>query len=75
MRHVPDFDETCKAILDAVMGELDAENCSVMLRDPVSGDLSICAARGKKRTEVFIIPNTLRMEIASNPGRELQVGF
>jgi transcriptional regulator with GAF, ATPase, and Fis domain len=47
MRHVPDFMETCKAILDAIMVEMDAENCSLMLKDPVSGDLSIRAACGK----------------------------
>ncbi|MGZ3536788.1 MAG: sigma-54-dependent Fis family transcriptional regulator [Thermodesulfobacteriota bacterium] len=47
MLNVPDFGETCKAILDAVMDEMDAENCSLMLKDPVSGDLTIRAARGK----------------------------
>jgi hypothetical protein len=47
MQHVPDFPETCKAILDAVMEEMDAENCSLMLKDPVSGELSIRVARGK----------------------------
>src|SRR4030042_3684657 len=36
MLNVPDFGETCKAILDAVMDEMDAENCSVMLKDPIS---------------------------------------
>ena len=34
LRHVPNFIETCKAILDAVMDEMDAENCSLMLKDP-----------------------------------------
>ena len=48
MRHVPDFVETCKTILDAVMDEMDAEKCSIMLRDPVSGELSLLASRGKK---------------------------
>lgn len=47
MRHVPNFVETCEAILDAVMGELDADKCSVMLKDPVSGRLSLLASRGK----------------------------
>jgi Nif-specific regulatory protein len=47
MLNVPDFGVTCKAILDAVMDEMDAENCSLMLKDPVSGDLTIRAARGK----------------------------
>jgi two-component system response regulator AtoC len=48
MRHVPDFVETCKTILDAVMDEMDAEKCSIMLKDPVSGELSLLASRGKK---------------------------
>ena len=47
MRHVPNFVETCKAILDVVMDEMDAEKCSVMLKDPISGKLSILASRGK----------------------------
>ena len=47
MRYVPDFPETCKAILDAVMDEMEAENCSIMLQDPASGELSVLAARGK----------------------------
>jgi transcriptional regulator with GAF, ATPase, and Fis domain len=47
MDHLPDFGETCKAIINAVMEELDAENCSLMLRDPVSGDLTVRAARGR----------------------------
>lgn len=47
MRYVPDFGETCKAILDAVIDETDAENCSIMLKDPVSGELSTLAAHGK----------------------------
>ena len=33
MRHIPDFPETCKAILDAVMDEMDAENWSAFLRE------------------------------------------
>ena len=51
MRHVPNFGETCKAILDAVIDEMDAENCSLMLKDPTSGYLTICAARGKNEKE------------------------
>ncbi len=47
MHNVPNFGDTCKAILDAVMEEMDAENCSLMLKDPNSGDLTVCAARGK----------------------------
>src|SRR4030043_250562 len=51
MYHVPNFVETCKEILDAVMDEIDAENCSVMLSDPVSGELSVLASRGKNDRE------------------------
>ena len=54
MRYVPNFAETCRAILDAVMDEMDVENCSLMLKDPVSGELSIRAARGKnEKKSVF----------------------
>lgn len=47
LRHIPDFPETCKAILDAVMDEMEAENCSIMLQDPKSGKLSVLVARGR----------------------------
>ncbi len=47
MHKVPDVGETFKAIIDAVIDEIPAENCSLMLKDPVSGELSIRAARGK----------------------------
>lgn len=47
MCHVPDFTKTCNAILEAVMEETDAENCSLMLKSAMSGELSIHAARGK----------------------------
>ena len=57
MHHVPNFGETCKAILDAVIDEMDAENCSLMLKDPVSGDLTICAARGKNEGKSVFYPD------------------
>ncbi len=57
MRNVPNFGDTCKAILDAVMEEMDGENCSLMLRDPVSGDLAICAARGRNEERSVFYPN------------------
>jgi len=47
MRSAPDFVETCKSVLNAVMDGIDAENCSIMLKDPVSGELTVRAARGK----------------------------
>ena len=57
MRNVPNFGDTCKAILDAVMEELDGENCSLMLKDPASGDLAICAARGKNEEKSVFYSN------------------
>lgn len=68
MRHVPDFPETCKAILDAVMEETDAENCSLMLKDPVTGELSIRVARGRHQEKSVYYP-----EFASK-GRRFKPG-
>lgn len=56
MRHVPDFGETCRGILDAVIDEMGAESCSLMLRDPISGDLTIRAARGKSEGRSVYYP-------------------
>jgi two-component system response regulator AtoC len=58
MHNVPDFVETCKAILDAVIEETHADNCSLMLRDLISGDLCICAAKGRKdeNSTYYMIP-------------------
>ncbi len=50
MSGLPNFIETCKGIMDTVIEEIDAENCSLMLKDPLSGDLSIFMARGKNDT-------------------------
>ena len=57
MHNVPDFGETCRAILDAVIDEMDAENCSLMLKDPISGDLAICAARGRNEGKSVFYPD------------------
>jgi two-component system response regulator AtoC len=57
MHNVPNFGETCRAILDAVIDEMDAENCSLMLKDPISGDLTICAARGKNEKRSVYYPD------------------
>jgi two-component system response regulator AtoC len=57
MHNVPDFSETCRAILDAVIDEMDAENCSLMLKDPISGDLAICAARGRNEGKSVFYPD------------------
>ncbi len=58
LRNVPDFPETCKAILDAVMDEMEAENCSIMLQDPISGELSVLAARGKGEKNSVYYPDS-----------------
>ena len=57
MHNVPDFSETCRAILDAVIDEMDAENCSLMLKDPISGDLAVCAARGRNEGKSVYYPD------------------
>ncbi len=56
MHFIPNFAETCKAILNALMEEIDAENCSLMLTDPVSGELSIRVARGKSEGKSIYYP-------------------
>lgn len=59
MRYVPDFPETCRAILDAVIEETDAENCSLMLKDPSTGYLVIRSARGKdeQKSVFYSVPS------------------
>ena len=57
MQHVPNIGETCKAILDATVDTLDVENCSLMLIDPVSGELSVRAARGKNEGKSVYYPD------------------
>jgi transcriptional regulator with GAF, ATPase, and Fis domain len=38
------------------MDEIDAENCSIMLQDPISGDLTIRAAKGKDEEKSAYYP-------------------
>ena len=45
---IPDFPEICKSILDVVMEEMNADNCSLMLKDPASNLLVLRAARGSE---------------------------
>ncbi|MDI7259206.1 MAG: sigma 54-interacting transcriptional regulator [Thermodesulfobacteriota bacterium] len=52
MQHTPDFVEVCKEILDAVIDEMEAENCSLMLKDSVSGELSIVVARSRNEERI-----------------------
>jgi transcriptional regulator with GAF, ATPase, and Fis domain len=68
MRNVPNFGETCRAILDAVMDEMDAENCSLMLRDPISDCLTVCAARGRNEKKSVYYPDQ------SGDGKRFKLG-
>ncbi len=47
MEYLPDFKKTCRSILDGMIEEINPENCSVMLVDPQSGELSLVVASGK----------------------------
>lgn len=68
LRYVPDFPETCKAILDAVMDEMEAENCSIMLQDPISGELSVLAARGRGEKNSVYYPDSSYKGSRFKPG-------
>jgi len=65
---IPDFPETCKSILDAVIEEMDAENCSLMLKDPASNMLVLRAARGRKD------PRSSYYSPEFSPGKRFEVG-
>lgn len=56
MLHVPRTGEAFKAILDAVMDEMDADNCSIMLKDSHANELCIKAARSKKEERSVFYP-------------------
>lgn len=75
MRLLPDFPETCKAILDAVIDEMDGENCSFMLRDRVTGELFTQVARGKNEGESVYYSNHSGDARRLDRGRVLQGGF
>lgn len=68
LRNLPDFAETCKKLLDTLMDEVDAENCSIMLKDPVSSELTIRAARGKNEKETVFYPSSSRQGKRFKPG-------
>jgi transcriptional regulator with GAF, ATPase, and Fis domain len=65
---IPDFPETCKSILDVVIEEMDADNCSLMLKDPTSNVLILRAARGREDSR----SNYYYPEFS--PGRHFEVG-
>ena len=65
---IPDFPETCKSILDLVIEEIDAENCSLMLKDPASNLLVLRAARGRKD------PKSTYYSPEFSPGKRFEVG-
>lgn len=70
MGYLPNFIETFKAILNGVMEEIDADNCSLMLIDPQSGELSVVAARGKgdQQTAHYPFPNKAGKRFKSGEG-------
>ena len=74
MRNVPNFGDTCKAILDAVMDEMDAENCSLTLKESISGDLAICAATERMKRKVCFTQIDPVTGKDSNQEKGLQVG-
>jgi Nif-specific regulatory protein len=57
LQHIPDFAETCKAILDAIFDEINAERCSIMLADHTSGELLILASRGRNDFKNGYLPD------------------
>jgi two-component system response regulator AtoC len=65
---IPNFPETCKSILDAVIEEIDADNCSMMLKDPGTDLLVLRAARGREDTR----SNYYSPEFS--PGKRFRVG-
>ncbi len=65
---IPDFPEICKTILDVVIEEIDADNCSLMLKDPASNLLVLRAARGREDST----SNYYSLELS--PGKRFEVG-
>jgi transcriptional regulator with GAF, ATPase, and Fis domain len=68
MSGLPNFIETCKGIMDTVIEEIDAENCSLMLKDPLSGELYVFMARGKRDTQSTHYPGPLGKRGRFKPG-------
>jgi transcriptional regulator with GAF, ATPase, and Fis domain len=68
MRYIPDFGEACKAILDVVVDQMDAENCSIMLQDALSGELTVRAARGKTEGRSVYYPEASQQGGRFKPG-------
>ncbi len=75
MHNVPNFGDTCKGILDAVMEEMDAENCSLMLKDPNSAISRSVRPAEETKKKVFFIWIVRGMEGDSNQERESPDGF
>jgi two-component system response regulator AtoC len=68
---MPDSVQGCKVILDALVEQFDAENCSLMLKDSDSHTLSVCVARGKKDrlSAHSLIPLEVGHSLRFEPGR------
>jgi transcriptional regulator with GAF, ATPase, and Fis domain len=73
---MPDSVQGCKVILDALVEQFDAENCSLMLKDSDSHTLSVCVARGKKDrlSAHSLIPLEVGHSLRFEPGRGI-AGF
>jgi hypothetical protein len=74
MSGLPNFIETCKGIMDTVIEEIDAENCSLMLKDPLSGELSIFMARGKKDAQSTHYPGPVGKRGRFKAGEGIEIG-
>lgn len=68
LHFVPDFAKTCRVILNAVMDEMDVDNCSLMPKHTSTGDLIIHAARGKGESETVYYPE------GSSKGKRFKLG-
>ena len=55
--YIPNLTQTFDGILDAVIDQMDVEKCSIMVKDPVFGNLSILASRGKEDGKVLYRPD------------------
>jgi transcriptional regulator with GAF, ATPase, and Fis domain len=68
---IPNFPLGCKAILNTLVEQFDAENCSVMLKDRDSGTLSVSVAGGKNDRMVphSPIPSEVGHSTRFEPGK------
>jgi len=67
--------DACKAILDAVMDEMDAENCSLMLKIPCQMNSQSVLPVGSMREKPFIITKVRGTGGGSKLEKGSQAGF